>query len=120
PTEQPTSQPTAQPTEQPTEQSTTTNSTVAINSEKKDDNQLNANPPLTGQQGEQAKVTVNASRQLVDSPKAQVTVQSTAKQNTKQLPQTGNENSRGLIAMGFAGILSALGLTKVNNKKRNS
>ncbi len=120
PTAQPTEQPTTQPTEQPTEQSTTTNSTVAINSEKKDDNQLNANPPSTGQQGEQAKVTVNASRQLVDSPKAQVTVQSTAKQNTKQLPQTGNENSRGLIAMGFAGILSALGLTKVNNKKRNS
>lgn len=47
----------------------------------------------------------------------QVTPVSQAK--TTQLPQTGNENSQGLMALGFAGLLSALGLGKLNRKKED-
>lgn len=42
--------------------------------------------------------------------------QSTKHQKAAQLPQTGNEQSRGLIALGFAGLLSALGLGKTKCK----
>ena len=45
--------------------------------------------------------------------------QPTTKQGTQQLPQTGNQKSSSLIGLGFASLLSALGLTKVNKKRKD-
>ncbi|MCI1974494.1 MAG: YSIRK-type signal peptide-containing protein [Limosilactobacillus sp.] len=41
------------------------------------------------------------------------------KQQSAQLPQTGNESSRGALALGIMGLLSALGLGKLNRKRHD-
>ncbi len=41
------------------------------------------------------------------------------KQKSTQLPQTGNENSHGALALGIMGLLSAFGLGKISRKRRD-
>ncbi|WCT60344.1 LPXTG cell wall anchor domain-containing protein [Limosilactobacillus portuensis] len=41
------------------------------------------------------------------------------KQKNAQLPQTGNENNRGALALGIMGLLSAFGLGKIGRKQRD-
>ena len=51
-------------------------------------------------------------KSTVSQPTQPVTVQETKKQTTAQLPQTGNDNRGGLIALGLTGLFAALGLGK--------
>lgn len=101
---QPTSQPSGQPTTQPSEQPTAQPSEPVVN-------------PITPTQ----------STELVDSTETVIPTEKVisnaegrsqaTKQPAPQLPQTGNEHGRGLIALGFAGLLSALGLGKTKRKR---
>ncbi|WP_233446402.1 mucin-binding protein [Limosilactobacillus balticus] len=108
PTEQPTSQPTAQPTEQPTSQPTA-----------QPTEQPTVQPTEQPTSQPTAQPTEQPTSQPTAQPTEQPTAQSTTKQGAQQLPQTGNQKSSSLIGLGFAGLLSALGLTKVNKKRKD-
>ncbi|MBB1110246.1 YSIRK-type signal peptide-containing protein [Limosilactobacillus sp. pH52_RY] len=124
PTEQPTSQPTAQPTEQPTSQPTVqpteqpTSQPTAQPTE-----QPTSQPTVQPTEQPTSQPTVQPTEQPTSQPTVQPTeqptAQSTTKQGAQQLPQTGNQKSSSLIGLGFAGLLSALGLTKVNKKRKD-
>ena len=104
PSEQPTSQPTAQPTEQPSEQPAIESNTQLPGEQKNEEPQ-----PMTTKNGETSIV----------EPTNSSSTQPTTKQDAQQLPQTGNQKSSSLIGLGFASLLSALGLTKVNKKRKD-
>ena len=108
PTEQPTSQPTAQPSEQPTEQPAIESNTQLPGKQKDEEPQ-----PMTSQ------VTTKEDETSIVEPTSSSSTQPTTKQGTQQLPQTGSQKSSSLIGLGFAGLLSALGLTKVNKKRKD-
>ena len=116
PTEQPTSQPTAQPTEQPTSQPTaqpTEQPAIESNMQLPDEQKNEEPQPMTTQ------VTAKKGETSIVEPTNSSSTQPTTKQGAQQLPQTGNQKSSSLIGLGFAGLLSALGLTKVNKKRKD-
>lgn len=108
PTEQPTSQPTAQSSEQPSEQPAIESNTQLPGEQKNEEPQ-----PMTTQ------VTTKEDETSIVEPASSSSTQPTTKQGTQQLPQTGNQKSSSLIGLGFASLLSALGLTKVNKKRKD-
>ncbi|MCD7133120.1 LPXTG cell wall anchor domain-containing protein [Limosilactobacillus balticus] len=112
PTEQPTSQPTAQPTEQPTSQPT-------AQPTEQPTSQPTAQPTEQPTSQPTVQPTEQPTSQPTVQPTEQPTAQSTTKQGAQQLPQTGNQKSSSLIGLGFAGLLSVLGLTKVNKKRKD-
>ncbi|RMX26055.1 cell wall anchor protein [Limosilactobacillus reuteri] len=116
PTEQPTSQPTAQPTEQPTSQPTaqpTEQPAIESNTQLPGEQKNEELRPMTTQ------VTAKKDETSIVKPTNSSSTQPTTKQGAQQLPQTGNQKSSSLIGLGFAGLLSALGLTKVNKKRKD-
>ncbi|WP_225432287.1 YSIRK-type signal peptide-containing protein [Limosilactobacillus reuteri] len=116
PTEQPTSQPTAQPTEQPTSQPT---------AQPSEQPAIESNTQLPGEQKNEepqpmtTQVNTKEGETSIVEPTSSSSTQPTTKQGAQQLPQTGNQKSSSLIGLGFAGLLSALGLTKVNKKRKD-
>ena len=108
PTEQPTSQPTAQSSEQPSEQPAIESNTQLPGEQKNEEPQ-----PMTTQ------VTTKEDETSIVEPASSSSTQPTTKQGTQQLPQTGNQKSSSIIGLGFASLLSALGLTKVNKKRKD-
>ncbi|EDX42599.1 LPXTG-motif cell wall anchor domain protein [Limosilactobacillus reuteri subsp. rodentium] len=132
PTEQPTSQPTAQPTEQPTSQPTaqpteqpTSQSTAQPSEQPTEQPAIESNTQLPGEQKNEepqpmtSQVTTKEDETSIVEPTSSSSTQPTTKQGTQQLPQTGNQKSSSLIGLGFASLLSALGLTKVNKKRKD-
>nr|WP_267495797.1 PT domain-containing protein [Limosilactobacillus reuteri] len=124
PTEQPTSQPTSQPTEQPTSQPTT-QPTAQPSEQLSEQPAIESNTQLPGEQKDEEPqpmttqvTTKKGETSIVESTNSSST-QPTTKQGTQQLPQTGNQKSSSLIGLGFASLLSALGLTKVNKKRKD-
>ncbi|WP_324294965.1 mucin-binding protein [Limosilactobacillus reuteri] len=116
PTEQPTSQPTAQPTEQPTSQPTaqpTEQPAIESNTQLPGEQKNEEPQPMTTQ------VNTKKGETSIVEPTNSSSTQPTTKQGAQQLPQTGNQKSSSLIGLGFAGLLSALGLTKVNKKRKD-
>ncbi|MCC4343287.1 LPXTG cell wall anchor domain-containing protein [Limosilactobacillus reuteri] len=65
------------------------------------------------------QVTTKNGETSIVEPTNSSSTQPTTKQDAQQLPQTGNQKSSSLIGLGFAGLLSALGLTKVNKKRKD-
>ncbi|MCC4508130.1 LPXTG cell wall anchor domain-containing protein [Limosilactobacillus reuteri] len=65
------------------------------------------------------QVTAKKDETSIVKPTNSSSTQPTTKQGAQQLPQTGNQKSSSLIGLGFAGLLSALGLTKVNKKRKD-
>ena len=124
PTEQPTSQPTAQPTEQPTSQPTV-QPTEQPTSQPTAQPAIESNTQLPGEQKNEelrpmtTQVTAKKGETSIVEPTNSSSTQPTTKQGAQQLPQTGNQKSSSLIGLGFAGLLSALGLTKVNKKRKD-
>ena len=120
PTEQPTSQPTAQPTEQPTSQPTAQSS-----EQPSEQPAIESNTQLPGEQKNEepqpmtTQVTTKEDETSIVEPASSSSTQPTTKQGTQQLPQTGNQKSSSIIGLGFASLLSALGLTKVNKKRKD-
>ncbi|WJK31604.1 PT domain-containing protein [Limosilactobacillus reuteri] len=119
PTEQPTSQPTAQPTEQPTSQPTvqpteqpTCQPTAQPTEQPSEQKNEEPQPMITQVSAKKGETSI------IESTNSSST-QPTTKQGTQQLPQTGSQKSSSLIGLGFAGLLSALGLTKVNKKRKD-
>ena len=119
PTEQPTSQPTAQPTEQPTSQPTvqpteqpTSQPTAQPTEQPSEQKNEEPQPMITQVSAKKGETSI------IESTNSSST-QPTTKQGTQQLPQTGSQKSSSLIGLGFAGLLSALGLTKVNKKRKD-
>lgn len=102
------SQPTAQPSEQPSEQPAIESNTQLPGEQKNEEPQ-----PMTTQ------VTTKEDETSIVEPTSSSSTQPTTKQGTQQLPQTGNQKSSSLIGLGFASLLSALGLTKVNKKRKD-
>lgn len=102
------SQPTAQPSEQPSEQPAIESNTQLPGEQKNEEPQ-----PMTTQ------VTTKEDKTSIVEPTSSSSTQPTTKQGTQQLPQTGNQKSSSLIGLGFASLLSALGLTKVNKKRKD-
>lgn len=102
------SQPTAQPSEQPSEQPAIESNTQLPGEQKNEEPQ-----PMTIQ------VTTKEDETSIVEPTSSSSTQPTTKQGTQQLPQTGNQKSSSLIGLGFASLLSALGLTKVNKKRKD-
>ncbi|OCW63851.1 cell wall anchor protein [Limosilactobacillus reuteri] len=128
PTEQPTSQPTAQPTEQPTSQPTaqpTEQPTSQPTAQPTEQPAIESNTQLPGEQKNEelrpmtTQVTAKKDETSIVKPTNSSSTQPTTKQGAQQLPQTGNQKSSSLIGLGFAGLLSALGLTKVNKKRKD-
>ncbi|MDY3299271.1 MAG: PT domain-containing protein [Limosilactobacillus reuteri] len=128
PTEQPTSQPTVQPTEQPTSQPTaqpTEQLTSQPTAQPTEQPAIESNTQLPGEQKNEepqpmtTQVTTKNGETSIVEPTNSSSTQPTTKQDTQQLPQTGNQKSSSLIGLGFAGLLSALGLTKVNKKRKD-
>ena len=132
PTEQPTSQPTAQPTEQPTSQPTaqpteqpTSQPTAQPSEQPTEQPAIESNTQLPGKQKDEepqpmiSQVTTKEDETSIVEPTSSSSTQPTTKQGTQQLPQTGSQKSSSLIGLGFAGLLSALGLTKVNKKRKD-
>ncbi|WP_307777452.1 YSIRK-type signal peptide-containing protein [Limosilactobacillus reuteri] len=128
PTEQPTSQPTAQPTEQPTSQPTaqpTEQPTSQPTAQPTEQPAIESNTQLPGEQKNEelrpmtTQVTAKKGETSIVEPTNSSSTQPTTKQGAQQLPQTGNQKSSSLIGLGFAGLLSALGLTKVNKKRKD-
>ncbi|MCC4325660.1 PT domain-containing protein [Limosilactobacillus reuteri] len=124
PSEQPTSQPTEQPTAQPTEQPTSQPSEQPT-SQPSEQPAIESNTQLPGEQKNEepqpmtTQVTTKKGETSIVEPTKSSSTQPTTKQGTQQLPQTGNQKSSSLIGLGFAGLLSALGLTKVNKKRKD-
>ena len=102
------SQPTAQPSEQLSEQPAIESNTQLPGEQKNEEPQ-----PMTTQ------VTTKEDETSIVEPTSSSSTQPTTKQGTQQLPQTGNQKSSSLIGLGFASLLSALGLTKVNKKRKD-
>ncbi|MCC4327202.1 YSIRK-type signal peptide-containing protein [Limosilactobacillus reuteri] len=132
PTEQPTSQPTAQPTEQPTSQPTvqpteqpTSQPTAQPSEQPSEQPAIESNTQLPGEQKDEepqpmtTQVTAKKGETSIVEPTSSSSTQPAAKQEAQQLPQTGNQKSSSLIGLGFASLLSALGLTKVNKKRKD-
>ena len=132
PTEQPTSQPTAQPTEQPTSQPTaqpteqpTSQPTAQPSEQPTEQPAIESNTQLPGKQKDEEpqpmtiQVTTKKGKTSIVEPTNSSSTQPTTKQDAQQLPQTGNQKSSSLIGLGFASLLSALGLTKVNKKRKD-
>ena len=128
PTEQPTSQPTAQPTEQPTSQPTaqpTEQPTSQPTAQPTEQPAIESNTQLPGEQKNEepqpmtTQVNTKKGETSIVEPTNSSSTQPTTKQGAQQLPQTGNQKSSSLIGLGFAGLLSALGLTKVNKKRKD-
>ena len=132
PTEQPTSQPTAQPTEQPTSQPTaqpteqpTSQPTAQSSEQPSEQPAIESNTQLPGEQKNEepqpmtTQVTTKEDETSIVEPASSSSTQPTTKQGTQQLPQTGNQKSSSIIGLGFASLLSALGLTKVNKKRKD-
>ncbi|WP_267866589.1 YSIRK-type signal peptide-containing protein [Limosilactobacillus reuteri] len=128
PTEQPTSQPTAQPTEQPTSQPTeqpTSQPTAQPTAQPSEQPAIESNTQLPGEQKNEepqpmtTQVNTKEGETSIVEPTSSSSTQPTTKQGAQQLPQTGNQKSSSLIGLGFAGLLSALGLTKVNKKRKD-
>lgn len=65
------------------------------------------------------QVTTKKGETSIVEPTNSSSTQPTTKQDAQQLPQTGNQKSSSLIGLGFASLLSALGLTKVNKKRKD-
>ena len=124
PTEQPTSQPTVQPTEQPTSQPTT-QPTAQPSEQPSEQPAIESNTQLPGEQKNEepqpmtTQVTTKEDETSIVESTNSSSTQPTTKQGTQQLPQTGNQKSSSLIGLGFASLLSALGLTKVNKKRKD-
>ncbi|MCH5386023.1 LPXTG cell wall anchor domain-containing protein [Limosilactobacillus reuteri] len=66
-----------------------------------------------------SQVTTKEGETSIVEPTSSLSTQPAAKQEAQQLPQTGNQKSSSLIGLGFASLLSALGLTKVNKKRKD-
>ena len=67
------------------------------------------NEPATSSQAVQPTNSVQVTKEQVSQPAATVSPV-LSKSTTKALPQTGNEQKAGLIGLGFASLLGALGL----------
>ena len=65
------------------------------------------------------QVTTKKGKTSIVEPTNSSSTQPTTKQGAQQLPQTGNQKSSSLIGLSFVGLLSALGLTKVNKKQED-
>lgn len=68
-----------------------------------------SNEPATSSQAVQPTNSVQVTKEQVSQPAATVSPV-LSKSTTKALPQTGNEQTAGLIGLGFASLLGALGL----------
>lgn len=67
------------------------------------------NEPVTSSQAVQPTNSVQVTKEQVSQPAATISPV-LSKSTTKALPQTGNEQKAGLIGLGFASLLGALGL----------
>lgn len=76
------------------------------------------NEPATSSQAVQPTNSVQVTKEQVSQPAATVSPV-LSKSTTKALPQTGNEQKTGLIGLGFASLLSVLGLGALMKRHDN-
>ena len=110
PTEQPTVQPTTTPTEQPTVQPTTTPiEQPTVQPTTTPIEQPSGQPTAPSQTVTKQQMSINSAKVLMPANH----------QPAASLPQTGNENSKGLLALGLASLLASFGLGKLRRKNEN-